>query len=91
MIATPCGTVPLMAHLRSILGLEQVERPSRRDAQVEITDAIDHYAHRITDDAHMWGVQAGQGAFYAMCGKLIVADSLSAPAAPLCPACRAAS
>jgi hypothetical protein len=63
---------------------------SSRPRQVEIT-ATDGYAHRVSDDSHAWGVQAGQGAYWALCGNLVLADSLASPARPLCPGCRARS
>jgi hypothetical protein len=84
--------VALMPHLWSILAPSRpaAHLRSSRPRQVEIT-ATDGYAHRVSDDSHAWGVQAGQGAYWALCGNLVLADSLASPARPLCPGCRARS
>jgi hypothetical protein len=52
-----------------------------------MTCAVDGHAHLVADPELGSGVSRGDGTYRAVCGRRVVAVSLSTPPGPACPAC----
>ena len=53
-----------------------------------MTCAVDGHAHLVADREFGSGMSRGDGTYRAVCGRRVVAVSLSTPPGSACPACR---
>ena len=67
-----------------------MNRVWRGGGVVELTAVEDGRSHRVTSDAYSDGLTAGTGRYRTLCGRIVLAASMTSAPGPKCRGCGAA-